>query len=85
MIQDELIAAAMHAALLEDLYPCTDLHPPQVTRGPKAATVLMADHNREWIVAIRLNDAVHGQWHVTGPLPPGSARAAAHTYAHAGL
>lgn len=82
MTPDELIAAAMHAALLENLFPRTDDNPrPHVTRGTAAATVLMPDHHDNWIVAIHYNTAEPGDWHITGGLPPFAAREAARAYA----
>jgi hypothetical protein len=85
MTRDELTAAARHAAALENHYPDTATHPPQVTEGDRAATVLMADQRGGWIVCVHLNNAANGDWYVTGDLPHGSARTAAAAYAAAGL
>lgn len=85
MTREELVATAMHAATLEEHYPDTTTHPPEITEGEAAAAVLMADMNGDWIVCVHPNDAANGDWYVTGKLAPGYARTAAATYAAAGL
>jgi len=85
MTRDELAAAARHAAALENHYPDAVAHPPEITEGAQAATVLMADQYGGWIVCVHLNNAAKGDWYITGDLPPGSARVAAAAYAATGL
>lgn len=85
MTRDELAAAARHAAALENHYPDTATHPPEIIEGERAATVLMADQHNRWLICVHLNDAANGDWYITGDLPPGSARTAAADYAANGL
>lgn len=83
--REELVAAAMHAATHRNLYPDTTAHPPEVTEGDAASTVLMTDHNSQWIVCVHPHGHNPGNWYVTGHLPPGIARQAAADYAATGL